>query len=119
MVCNVVRDKIILYYLIELLESSTELWNCTLNKHKDSQQKATFIEIIAGSLKINTAKVKIKLHNLQYKMTSELRKKKNKKSEADADDAAKSYLEYFDALRFYVCVRHGLINRSIQNIAYE
>ncbi|XP_022168723.1 uncharacterized protein LOC111032630 [Myzus persicae] len=97
---DVVWDKQKTYKLIELLESSPELWNCTLKEYRDRQLKAKCMEKIAQKLEISSAEVGRKLHNLRCQMNSELRKIKNKKSGAGADETVKSSWEFFDSLKF-------------------
>ncbi|CAI6353541.1 unnamed protein product [Macrosiphum euphorbiae] len=58
------------------------------------------MEIIAQKLEITSAEVGRKLHNLRCQMNSELRKIKNKKSGAGADEIVKSSWEFFDSLKF-------------------
>lgn len=96
----VVWDKQKTYQLIELLESSPALWNCTLQEYRDRHVKAKYMEIIAQKLEITSAEVGRKLHNLRCQMNSELRKIKNKKSGAGADEIVKSSWEFFDSLKF-------------------
>ncbi|KAL4103437.1 hypothetical protein QTP88_018814 [Uroleucon formosanum] len=71
---DVVWDKQNTYKLLEFLESSPELRNCTLKKYRDRQLKAKCMEM-------SSAEVGRKLHNLRCQMNSELRKIKHKKNE--------------------------------------
>lgn len=86
---DVVWDKQKTYKLIELLESSPELWNCILKEYRDRQLKVKCMGKIAQELEISSAEVGRKLHNLRFQMNSELRKIKNKKSGAGADEPRK------------------------------
>lgn len=88
---DVVWDKQKTYKLIELLESSPELWNCTLKEYRDRQLKANCIETIAQKLEMSSAEVGRKLHNLRCKMNTEQRKIKNNKSGAGADETVKTH----------------------------
>jgi len=45
---DVVWDKEKTYKLIELLESSPELWNCTLKEYRDRQLKAKCMDTIGN-----------------------------------------------------------------------
>ena len=91
---DVVWDKQKTYKLIELLESSPELWNCTLKEYRDRQLKAKCMETIAQKLEMSSAEVGRKLHNLRCQMNSELRKIKNKKSGAKKENELTAKMLY-------------------------
>lgn len=93
-------DKQKTYKLIELIESSPGLWNCSLKEYRDRQLKAKCMETIAQTMEISVTEVGRKFHNLRCQLNSELRKIKNKKSGAGADEIMKSSWEFFDSLKF-------------------
>jgi len=95
---TILWDKNKTYKSIELRESSSEPWNCTLKEYRDRQLKAKRMEeeAVAQVLEVNATEVGKKLHNLRCQMNSELRKIKNKKSGRGAHDVVNR--EFFDAL---------------------
>lgn len=95
-----VWDKKKTYQFIELIESFPTLWNCSLKEYRDRQLKAKCVEAISQKMGISAAEVGRKFHNLRCQINAELRKIKNKKSGAGADETLKSSWEFFDSLKF-------------------
>lgn len=73
------------------------------------------IEMISESLKISTAEVKRKLHNLRCQVNGELRKIMNKESGIGAHDV-KRFRKFFDALKFTIGISECVKTVKTQSV---
>jgi hypothetical protein len=108
--------------LISLYEQIPMLWNVKSVQYRDRAKKQENLQIIATKLATTQGEVTRKLHNLRSQFMQELKKGKNRKSGAGADENYNSSWPYFGALKFIQSTVEATptINNlvSINNIVY-
>lgn len=102
--------------LIELYESHSNLWDCSLEQYKNRMARKTFIDALSEVMGISVQEVNDKIHRLRCQFQSINRKKKKTKSGQATGDNFVTKWEFYEALKFIDLSTSGLNETTIDSL---
>ncbi|XP_074026271.1 uncharacterized protein [Leptinotarsa decemlineata] len=105
--------------LIELYESHSNLWDCSLEQYKNRMARKTSIDAISEVMGISVQEVNDKIHSIRCQFQSINRKKKKTKSGQATGDNFVTKWEFYEALKFIDLSTSGLNETTIDSLINE
>lgn len=114
--CSVNWSRQMTFKLIELYESHSNLWDCSLEQYKNRNARKNSIDTISEVMGISAQEVNDKIHSLRCQFQSITRKwKKTKRGQAAGDNFVVKW-EFYQALKFIDLPTNGMNENAIDSL---